>query len=67
MTFDFEEDKQVYKNPNNLLDISIEEEKLDEPESEFGPIEIGQKRIIVKYGELNFPVNWYEEQPLDDV
>jgi hypothetical protein len=47
-----------------MIEISDEEEEqLDDhasPEkgADYGPIEAGQKRIIVKYNELEFPVNW---------
>lgn len=56
-----------------MIEISDEEEDLEShndslnDSNEFGPIEFGQKRIIVKYGDLQFPVNWDEEQPLEDV
>ncbi|CAI2365326.1 unnamed protein product [Moneuplotes crassus] len=62
---------------NNLIDfagitddvIQLDHDSDDdqEVESEFGPIEQGQKRIIVAYNDLKFPVNWYEDTPLSDV
>lgn len=30
-------------------------------------IEEGMKRIYLKYKDLEFPVNWYEDQPQEDV
>ena len=46
------------------LDHDSEE---DVEEDEFGPIEPGQKRIIVVYNDLKFPVNWWEDTPLSEV
>lgn len=58
----------------NLIDIDDEgTEQLDHDsdgdvrEDEFGPIEPGQKRIIVKYDDLKFPVNWWDDTPLPEV
>ena len=60
--------------PNNLIDISDEEdaESLEDSSPEkggidYGPIEPGMKRIIVKNGEMEFPVNWFSEQGDDEV
>lgn len=39
----------------------------DVEEGEFGPIEPGQKRIIVVYNDLKFPVNWWDDTPLSEV
>ena len=45
---------------NDLLAMSDNEEALDDEDGgEFGPIEPGQKRIILKFNEMNFPINWF--------
>lgn len=57
-------DPSPLRKGDNMIEISDEEEEqLDDhasPEkgADYGPIEAGQKRIIVKYNELEFPVNW---------
>lgn len=61
---------------NNLIDIGDGNDEIiqldhdsdeDQQQDEFGPIEPGQKRIIVACNDLKFPVNWDEDTPMSEV
>jgi hypothetical protein len=61
---------------HNLIDVGDGNEEIvqldhdsddDEQQDEFGPIEQGQKRIIVACNDLKFPVNWDEDTPISEV
>ena len=52
---------------DDVIQLDHDSDDDDENEDEFGPIEPGQKRILVAYNDLKFPVNWYEDTPLSDV
>lgn len=54
-------------NGDDTIQLDHDSDEDEEHEDEFGPIEPGQKRIIVSYNDLKFPVNWYEDTPLSDV